>query len=38
MIKFGHDGFQISRRKACWKRYDGADALRRNLEIEPFVT
>jgi hypothetical protein len=37
MIKFRHDGLQISYRKACWKQYDGANALRWNPEIEPFV-
>jgi len=25
------------RQQACWKEYDGAKALRWNLEVEPFV-
>jgi uncharacterized protein YkuJ len=37
MIKFKHNGFQISHRKACWKGYDGANAMTRNFEVEPFV-
>jgi hypothetical protein len=36
MIKFEHDGFQISHQKACWKKYDGANISRWNLEIKPF--
>jgi hypothetical protein len=27
----------MSCQKACWKRYDGVDALKWSLEIEPFV-
>jgi hypothetical protein len=37
MIKFKHDGLEISRWRTCWKRYDGVDTPRWNLEIEPFV-
>jgi hypothetical protein len=37
MIKFGHDGFQISCWKACYKQYDGANAPRWSPEIEPFI-
>jgi hypothetical protein len=37
MIKFGHNGLQISYQKACWKGYDGVDALKCNFEVEPFV-
>jgi hypothetical protein len=37
MIKFGHDGLQISYQRACEKGYDGANTLRWNLEVEPFV-
>ncbi len=37
MIKFEHDGFQISCQRACRKRYDGANILRWNFEVEPFV-
>jgi hypothetical protein len=37
MIKFKHDGLQMSCRKACWKGYDGVDAMRWNLEVELFV-
>ncbi len=33
MIKFGHDGPQMSCQRACWKGYDGVD----HLEVEPFV-
>jgi len=38
MIEFGHDGLQIPHQGTCWKGYDGASALRWNLEIKPFVT
>jgi hypothetical protein len=38
MIKFGHDGLQMSYWKTCWKGYDGVDVLRWNLEVEPIVT
>jgi len=27
----------MSHQKACWKGYDGVDALKWNLEVEPFV-
>jgi hypothetical protein len=37
MTKFRHDGLQMSHWKACWKRYDGGDILKWNLEVEPFV-
>jgi hypothetical protein len=37
MIKFKHNGLQVSRQKAYWKRHDGVNALRWNFEIEPFV-
>ncbi len=37
MIKFEHDGLQISCQKICWKGYDGVNASRWNLEVEPFV-
>jgi hypothetical protein len=37
MIKFRHDGPQMSCWKAYWKRYDDANASRWNLEVEPFV-
>jgi hypothetical protein len=37
MIKFEHNRFQITCQKACWKGYDGANAPRWNLEVEPFV-
>jgi hypothetical protein len=37
MIKFEHDGLQISCWRACWKGYDGANAPRWNLEVKPFV-
>jgi hypothetical protein len=37
MIKFEHDGFEIFCQKVCWKQYDGANASRWNLEVEPFV-
>jgi hypothetical protein len=30
-------GFKISCWRACYKRYDGANALKYNLEYEPFV-
>jgi hypothetical protein len=33
-----HNGFQISCWKTCWKGSNGADALKWNLEIKPFVT
>jgi len=36
-IKFWHNGLQMSHQKACWKGYDGVDALKWNLEVEPFV-
>jgi hypothetical protein len=37
MIKFEHHGPHISYQRACSKMYDGADALRWNFKIEPFV-
>jgi hypothetical protein len=37
MINFKHNELQMSRQKACWKRYDGVDALKWSFEIEPFV-
>jgi hypothetical protein len=37
MIKFGHNGPQISCHRACWRGYDGANASRWNLEVEPFI-
>jgi hypothetical protein len=37
MIKFEHSGLQVSHKKTCWKRYDGVNALKWNIEIEPFV-
>jgi hypothetical protein len=37
MIRFEHNGSQISCQKACWKGYDGAETPRWNFEIEPFV-
>jgi hypothetical protein len=37
MIKFEHDGLQMSCWRVCWKEYDGVDVLKWNLEIEPFV-
>jgi hypothetical protein len=37
MINFRHNGLQISYRKICYKKYDGANAPRWNLEIKPFV-
>jgi hypothetical protein len=37
MIKFGHEGLQIFYQKTCWKRYDGANVSRWNLEVKPFV-
>jgi hypothetical protein len=37
MIKFKHDGLQITYWKACWKQYDGANVLKWNPKIEPFV-
>ncbi len=37
MIKLGHNGLQISCRKACWKRYDDVDAPKWNFEVKPFV-
>jgi hypothetical protein len=37
MIKFKHNGPHMSYSKACWKWYDGADVLRWNLEVEPFI-
>jgi len=36
MIKFRHDGPQMSHRKTCYKGYDGEDTPRWNLEVEPF--
>jgi hypothetical protein len=37
MIKFNHDGPQMSCQKTCWKGYDGANALKWDLKVEPFV-
>jgi hypothetical protein len=37
MIKFEHDGPQVSCRKTCYKRYDGANTPRWNLETKPFI-
>jgi hypothetical protein len=37
MIKFEHNGRQISWWKACWKGYDGVHASRWNPKVEPFV-
>jgi hypothetical protein len=37
MIKFRHDGLQMSHRKACWKGYDGVDVSRWKFEVEPFL-
>jgi len=37
MIRFEHDGFQISCQRACWKRIDGVNTPGWNLEIKPFV-
>jgi hypothetical protein len=36
MIKFKHDGPQISHRRTCWIRYDDVDASKWNFEVEPF--
>jgi hypothetical protein len=36
-INFKHNGPQMSHRRACWRGYDGANALRWNLKVEPFV-
>jgi hypothetical protein len=37
MIKFRHDEPQMFHWKTCWKRYDGVDVAKWNLEVEPFV-
>jgi hypothetical protein len=37
MIRFEHDGFQISCWKTCLKGYDDVNTLKWNLEVEPFV-
>jgi hypothetical protein len=37
MIKFGHDGLQISYWRACYKRYDGVNTPRWNFEVESFI-
>ncbi len=37
MIKFGHDGFKFLVRKHVGKGYDSVDALKWNLEVEPFI-
>jgi hypothetical protein len=37
-IKFGHNGSQMSYWWTWWKRYDGANIPRWNLEVEPFIT
>jgi len=37
MVKFGHDGPQVSCPKACWLGHDGVNVSRWNLEVEPFV-
>jgi hypothetical protein len=37
MIRFKHNRLQISHRRTCWKGYDGADTMRWNFEVEPFV-
>jgi hypothetical protein len=37
MIKSGHDGPHMSHWGTCWKGYGSVDALRWNLEVEPFV-
>jgi len=37
MVKFGHDGFQVSYQRACWARHYGVNVSRWNLEVEPFV-
>ncbi len=38
MIKSGHNGPQMSLQKVCWKGSNGADILRWNFEVEPYVT
>ncbi len=37
MIKFEHDRPQISCQKVCWKKYDGANSLKWNFEVELFI-
>jgi len=37
MIELRHNGFQISCWRTFWKRYDGVDVPKQNLELEPFV-
>jgi hypothetical protein len=37
IIKFGHDGPQMSYQRACWKGYNGENVPRWNLEVESFV-
>jgi hypothetical protein len=37
MIKFGHDGFQISNRRECLKGYDGVNVPKWNFEVESLV-
>jgi hypothetical protein len=37
MIKFEHDELYISYRKTCQRGYDGVNALRWNLKVQPFV-
>jgi len=37
MINFEHNRRQMSCQKTCWKGYDGANILRWNFEVEPFV-
>jgi len=37
MIRFKHNGSQISCWRTCWKGYDGPNASRWNLEIKPFI-
>ncbi len=37
MIKFEHNGLQISCQKACYRGYDDANVPKWNLEGEPFV-
>jgi hypothetical protein len=37
MVKFRHDGPQVSCEKTCLVRHDGVNVSRWNLEVEPSV-
>ncbi len=37
MIKFEHNGFQVSCQGACYRGYDGVDVMKWNPKVKPFV-